>query len=289
MVIASGPYGLGPARLIDDVARRRITIQPPPVCAPWVIGGSSLVYRCATATSTDPSYQVTDLASGVTSPLTISPQGFDPSACSDLAGCTGIDAVGSAWVMVGEDCGTKCSILHFQDLDSGAVSADPSTATSALDLDTASLSRSLCPGVTDPPLDSDPTLVGGLVHGLVIQSGRLAVVSDNRGFWLERCGTHLHRFLTANGTNPSASSAFPAPPVSNAHAVMWQSAAGRLSGLFLPGLRPFTIAISARLDPRLGEYPDVLDDQYHLALTPATLYVSTAGGIWTTPAPRRQG
>lgn len=66
------------------------------------------------------------------------------------------------------------------------------------------------------------------------------------------------------------------------YAIVWQSAAGRVSGLFLPSRRRFMIAVPRNVDPSTGF---ANGDMYQLALTATRLYLVRQGLIWSIPAP----
>jgi len=111
-----------------------------------------------------------------------------------------------------------------------------------------------------------------------------AIASGTGGAYLERCGSRLHEFLTftapASGDCPHLACA----PVSNSREIIWQSASGRLSGIFLPNRQRFTIPVPENVDPLAGGFAN--DHLYTLALTSTRLYLLTPeNGIWSTPAP----
>jgi hypothetical protein len=80
------------------------------------------------------------------------------------------------------------------------------------------------------------------------------------------------------------------PPPSNRQVVIWQSAAGRLNGVFLNGvngLHSFQIIVPATVDPSAHQLKYVRADPYTLALAARTLYLETPGGaLWAAGLPR---
>src|SRR5581483_9192104 len=88
---------------------------------------------------------------------------------------------------------------------------------------------------------------------------------------LERCRTHLRRALTDGNTVVSYGLAV------NTAMVVWQTVAGRLDGLFLPSLRPFTIPL-----------PSSTATVGSLGLTSGGLYLNgdfTHGAVLRAPSP----
>jgi hypothetical protein len=138
-----------------------------------------------------------------------------------------------------------CGILAFQNLATGTVQTnDPSTASTALDLSSPTLTRKLCPDVTAPvqaPVSGDQA--APLARGLVTSDGRFQIVSDYDVSYLQECGTRLKQFLTYT------CELYPCAPAANSRAVIWQSKPGRLTGVLLPSLKRFDVDVPAKVDP----------------------------------------
>jgi hypothetical protein len=68
------------------------------------------------------------------------------------------------------------------------------------------------------------------------------------------------------------------PPAANSHVIIWQSGVNRLSGLFLPSLRPFVIPVPGGVG--------VAEPPYQIVLSSRRLYVRNLHGqLWTAAAP----
>jgi hypothetical protein len=254
--------------LVNGTTGRRSTVTAPGCTFVSAIGGSSIVFVCGS--DLDQSYRLYSITSGGIGPLTVNP--------ALTAGCTGpqpqcatISAVGDDWMQVTGPCEMEhCDpVTSFQSLSTGAVEPDPVSRTVVPDLDSPTLARRVCAPVTVPssmPLD-------GVVWGSVQSDGRFQIAGGGGGSYLEQCGTTLHRFLTYLGC------------VFNAHVVVWESKPGRLSGMFLPSLRRFTISVPLKVDPQSPHEKFVRDNPYELALTTRTLYLSREEKVWTMPIP----
>ncbi len=181
-------------------------------------------------------------------------------------------------------------MLAFQSLRTGQAIADPSGGSTTVNLDSPGLTEKVCTPLTVPRVSFSPY---GDRPGSLTPAGAFEIAAGNGGAYLERCGSHLHEFLTAGvlsrSAAPSESTAgcasLACPPDANAHAIIWEAPAGRLSGIFLPSRQRFSIPVPARVDPSLGIGAD-----YQLALTTTTLYLNVGArpghrGIWTIPAP----
>jgi hypothetical protein len=121
--------------------------------------------------------------------------------------------------------------------------------------------------------------------GSVTFDGRFAIVSGPGGVFLERCGSKLRELLT-HTTGFTECSQAGCPPPWNSHLIIWESAPGHLSGIFLPSLERFTIHVPARVDPAAAAVQFVQSDQYTLVLGSRALYLKTPGRVWMTPLPK---
>jgi hypothetical protein len=280
-------YGNDKSVLVDTRTGHRTTVVEAGCSIPEAVGGASILFLNSGPTcgqDTNDAYELYSITTGQTKALTVNP---DPelSECSEMAeqiaaGCAPVTAVGADWVAFAPTCGQDhCGgpSYAFQNLATGATgtpSIDNSSTT--IDLDSQTLTRSLCKGVTVPP---DSNNERGSPS--VTVDGRFAIATSAGGSYLEQCGSRLHESLTYT-SYPGCWAGFCAPP-SNSHAIIWESAPLRLSGIFLPSRQRFTIPVPAKVDPAPGPY--VNGDQYSLVLAPHTLYVENNGNVWTTPIP----
>jgi hypothetical protein len=112
-----------------------------------------------------------------------------------------------------------------------------------------------------------PLQVPNGANGSLTFYGRYAIAqTSSTASYLEKCGTRLHRRL--NGS----------PPVGNKNFIVWQPIGGAaskntLDGLFLPGMKPFTIVLPSPVTKYGG---------LRLAASSRHLFV----GAWATALPR---
>jgi hypothetical protein len=122
--------------------------------------------------------------------------------------------------------------------------------------------------------------------GYIVFDGHAAIAAGSGGAYLERCDTRIHRFLTftLSGLASSGCPAFRCPPAANSNSIVWQTAAGRLGGMFLASQQAFSIKLPRAIDPSTG-YAN--GDEYRLVLTRTRLYLATRQDqVWTAPAPQ---
>ena len=232
---------------------------------PWVLTTCSL----ATSPSGPGDVELYSLTDGTQHTVTLRPgmpycssPPYDPEV-----GCSA-DAIGADWIeWVASSYHHLPTSVYFQSLQTGELRRDPTNATTFADLNSPALARRTCPGVRLMP-NPDPTGTG---WGSLTVDGQFALaVTANNSLVLERCGTRMRRVL-ANG-DTAVSNAF----ASSANAVVWQAVTGRLNGLFLPSLQPFTIPLAPaiRLVGSLG-------------LTSRALYVTgyVSGAAWRSARP----
>ena len=257
--------------LVNGSTGRRTAVAPRGCFLVDAIGGSSIGFTCGS--DEDVSYELYDMNTGQLRPLAI------PSATAGgcepyTSACASLNAIGSYWAeFVGgcsmEHCGP--GTIVFENLLTGATAADPISRTVVPDLDSRTLARKLCKPVTVP---TDTSAYSPPVFGSVVSDDRFQIVTGDGGSYLEECGTELRRFLTFSATANSP------------HAIVWESRPGRVTGVFLPSLKRFTIAVPAKVDPSASSSQFVRQDPYTLALTTHTLYVGVGLGgptTWTMP------
>jgi hypothetical protein len=259
--------------LVDGSTGRRTTVASRGCFLVDAIGGSSIAFSCGSGA--DVSYELYDMNSGQFRPLTV-PSPIAGGCAPYTSACASLDAVGSYWAEFVGGCPTEhCgpSDVVFENFLTSATPADPSSRTVVPDLDARTLSRKLCKPVTVPTRTLPNSPPG---FGSVVSDGRFQIATGDGGSYLEECGARLHRFLTFSA------------PASSPHAIVWESKPSHLTGVFLPSLKRFTIAVPANVDPSAPASKFDRQDVYSLALTTHTLYVGVGLGVlttWTMPIP----
>jgi hypothetical protein len=288
--------------LIDDQTGQIKTISRPgcgqlgvgfsPLDLPWIPfdcnprpGGGGF--------ASGPAWELYSPASGQWQP--VSPSPGIAGSCSAPDCSYGLQAAGSYWLQFSEQTcpGGNYHACYganlFQNIQTGELRQDPSSATTTVDLDAPNLTETPCRPLTVPaifgPYGTGPGLGSLAFYG----SFALAIGTDTKfddEIYLERCGTHLHRRVGA--VTPYAAGLTGA----NAHEVVWLAHPGPfLSALTLPGLRPFTIRLPERLlgntcaSPTPDYYGDCVSQ---IALTKHRLYLLTASSpeqLWVAPDP----
>jgi hypothetical protein len=268
----------GQVRLINTSTGQWVTTEQPG-CTPDAVGGYWLAMTCGTGYSkTDRLY---DIPLNRTVPFT------GPCATGS---CDGIAAVGMQWIALTPPCSQpgKCpSTFQFENLKTRVTRRDPTNATTVADLDSRRLAAPVCRPITVPRDNQsieDGTYPG---WGSVTRQGDYRIEAGGAGVFLQRCGTRARTFLTFTpGWGGCAARA--CAPTSNTRMVVWQSAAGRLSAVFLKGLHRFQITVPATVDPYTQQLKYVRADPYKLALAANTLYLQTPSGtVWAARSPAR--
>jgi hypothetical protein len=260
--------------LTDTQTGHTTTVSEPGCSSAAAIGGLSIVFAC-----NGPSYELFNITTGRSAELRLN---------LSVVANGKVTAVGADWLALAASCEMEhCGSTQFfyQSLSDGTIAPDPSAGSTTVDLDSPTLSHTLCSPVTVPSAPSYPFDHYGAASILV--DGRFAVSTSGGGSYLARCGSQLHQFLTYT-SYPGCAHETCAPPA-NSNLIVWQSAPLRLSGIFLPTRHPFVIALPAEIDPTPGPY--VNGDRYALALTSHALYVAHNGSVWMARARRshRQG
>lgn len=111
----------------------------------------------------------------------------------------------------------------FQNLQTSQVlENDPASSTTSLDLNSPQLAQSICRPLTLPPVVS---AVGSGWGSLTFPDDGFAIASGNDGAYLERCGSHLHEFLTqtraVDGESSYLCPYLECPPVNNSREIVW--------------------------------------------------------------------
>jgi hypothetical protein len=268
--------------LIDGTTGRRTRVSVPGCAGPAAISATTIVFGCGTGAGA--SYQLYDIATGRLRPLELN-SSLAPGCAPLTPSCLQITGVGADWVSVLAPCDEdeQCAESYsLENLATGAVVPDPTSATTAIDLDVASGGRRLCHPVTVPPNAQD--IEGGRTpFGSVASAGRFQIATSNAGSFLDQCGVALHQFLTYT-SYPGCAHQTCSPPVSP-HMIVWESKPGRLSGVFVPSLRRFTIAVPRGVDPQARQDQFVNGHEYGLALTAHSVYLAIGRVVWTATVP----
>ena len=199
-----------------------------------------------------------------------------------------LTAAGTAWLeYIQGNCpgGEHCSYTNiFENVSSGAVRQDPSSAQTTVSLDAETLTEPVCRPLRLPTARQ---LFAGPGPGSLTFYGEFAValgtdqIADPTAY-LERCGTHLHRLLI-KGPYPSSLLA----PAANTHEAIWMPRqTGQLSGVTLPGLRPFSLRLPSRILDGACSAPQNTTCVTQIALTQHRLFVliTPSGELWSAPA-----
>lgn len=264
--------------LIDGRTTHQRAVSAPS-CRPSALGGPWLALTCGVAPNQ--TYELYNIPTGSFRPFTATVPYAD---CT--TNCLPIAAVGTQWVAFQAPPGDSHVLptFAFQNINTGQTRSDPTTSTTNADLNSPLLTDNVCRPLQIPTVSNSYS--SG--WGSLTFDDDFAIAAGTGGAYLERCGSHLHQFLTF--TTPNWTSSNPGcphldcPPAHNPHTIVWQSAAGRLQGLFLPSKQTFTIPIPPKVDPNQPGFAN--GDNYQLALTPTRLYLVTPQGtIWSAPAP----
>lgn len=175
---------------------------------------------------------------------------------SSAGGCVPID-VGTDWIEYDKQSYRSGDRFIFQNIATGAVRRDPTSATTLADLDSPMLARRVCPPLRVPR------------HGTLTFDGRFAVAEGATGTFIEECGTRLRL--------PVSSDAVALAP----GLLVWLTTPTRpISGVFLPSLRSFSIV------PPPGR-PDMIEVDLSLRhIYVDALARSGVHNAWSAPMPR---
>jgi hypothetical protein len=267
--------------LLDDRAGTQSLIRAPSLCSAAAIGSPWVLFSC-------PDLELYDLKTGKWQ--------HHLERCGCIPAQTTAFHLGARWMRLdvtgNQDCGDHvhyyCGpITHaFYNLQTRQVRAEPhTTGTQIVDLDSPSLTRSVCAPL-HMPSDGSIALYGSLAV-VSIDSNTLEYGTQQyKSFFLERCGSHLH--MPIGQTFDHGASAAPTRLFANAHAVIWplldaggSSWQARFAGILLPSLRRFTAAV-----PRSVH----VGTQAVIALDDVRMYVTDASGrVWSAALPPPQG
>jgi hypothetical protein len=285
-VVASGDYlllktsagwsainqRLGTTTLLDPQCQV-IGLDPP-----WVLMSCPLTTPNPLGTVDAALYSLPD---GIRQTVTLSPgMPYCSSPPYDSEVSCSAKAVGADWIeWVASSYHHLPTEVYFQNIQTGRLRSDPTNATTFADLNSPSLAHRTCPGVRLLPNLSYSVYSGGTAWGSLTPYGQFALAVTDNGAFLERCGTHMRRLLTSQSTDYSSALA------SNAAAIVWQAVPNHLSGLFLPSLQTFTIALPSAIAKPPGSPQDIPVSA--LLLTSRALYIEDgwAATVWRTASP----
>ena len=274
------PRGANPLTGDSIVVNDRLgtTTALDPRCTAGGLGPPWVLMRCPQSSDPQGPYDVElySLVDGTRRTITISPgmpycsaPPYDPEVVC-VPG-----AVGAYWMeWVASSYHHLPTSIYFQNIQTGELRADPTTATTFADLNSPALAHKTCPGVA-----LIPDLYPDKSWGSLTMYGQYALATgsdshDNLKVVLERCGTRTRRLLATNST-----------VVSNARTIVWQSVTNRMNGLFLPSLQTFTIPLPSGIAKPAGSSQNT--PLSVLGLTSGTLYVRDGWGgtLWRSPSP----
>lgn len=281
--------GSGTGVLIDDNTGRQRSLSFASACRPLALGASTLALTCTSGSPAPDIQQLYDIPTGQTSTFTASPAltqspFYDNCIGSEICPPE-IEQLGSRWVAldIGKEDYHTLDRFVFQNLQTGQVASDPARPDTTVNLNRTGLTQGVCRPLAVPtfhgPYDNQPGSLTPIGNGFEIATAPNA--------YLERCGTHLHRFLTSlayTNANPNRNrcAAVVCPPAANPRVVVWASPppSNQIHGIFLPSLQRFSIPVPTRIDPSDGT-----NDEYGVGLTAHRLYLSSGTRLWSTPAP----
>jgi len=281
-VLTNTYQGIGVAGTVLDTRTGRRTRFSRDGCLASSFSEGWLGLNCTSYTgSSSPAYELDNVATGQIRVLSGAAT-YQALGCD--SGCGSIVGVGSQWVGL-ENPGIEhvSPRISFENLLTGQVRADPTNATTNVNLDSPGLATHVCRPVTIPPVAGVYGEFGDVWGSVTFKAG-YAITAGYSGMYLERCGSRLHetlaRFPTYASSGFYSCPAFACPPAINAHEVLWQSQSRAvIHGIFLPDRQRFTVHLPAGL---------VLTT---MGLAGTKLYLSgTYGsssipGVWTIPQP----
>ncbi len=256
-------FGCGPGLLlVDDTAGKRVAIRKLGSCAsdaPIAFGAPWILFRCI------PGEKVYNVVTHVWKRV-----GCLESPC---AGPTGTvlqrESIGARWLErdeqwpgpCGSDYHTTCGpiVPVFVNLRTGTVrhGSPPQSSTTILDLSSPTLVRHLCAPLSVP------------AQTQVAMHGRVAIFSGPTGTYVQSCGSLKRARIPAFYS------------IANQHALVWavpeliQKWRGRIGGLLLPSLRPFTSKIPST----------VISGAYWILGSKDMYTLDPRGTFWAAPFP----
>jgi hypothetical protein len=231
--------------VLHENSGRRFPVPAAPNCqdvtAPNLVGGSWLLFNCARG-----AVQLYAIPGGPWQQVASQPS--EECGATGMAACEPI-AVGSHWIHFDRTCYHCGDTNVFFNIDTKQLASDPTTQTTAADLNSPTLARRLCSPLRVP------------AGGSLSVDGQFAIVRSPSRILLERC--HSRKQITIS-TQPGCIHLAASP-----HAVVWTcgAAPNRVSVIFLPSERRFVATL-----------PESIGLEYRLDLALRHVY------IWGGPA-----
>lgn len=254
-------------RLINDRTGRARTVTVPG-CIPAALGGGFLLFGCTQ------SVKLYSLAKRTTREIVPAASVMYSGTCGQPdveTPCSTAVSVGSRWIGFEIGCYHCSGRFTFENIRTGQVIANPSTpgGRTTVDLNSPSLTATLCPPLTIPPA-TGPNNPG---PGVVRRYGHFVLEATRGGApkflpvaYLGRCGSARRQVLTRYANE------FGTIPIdSDSREIVWATGRGDLAGVYLPSLRPFVVKAGPSLKRYAGQ-TGTLD----LVLTSRPLYVVSA-------------
>lgn len=247
---SKGPGELG--TLIDERTGRHTRLILPAGCADGpsmpVLGDSWLLVDCA-ADHVD----LYSPAAGAWRAVAVA------TACrnftSSAGGCIPT-AVGTDWIEFDEQSYRLGDRFVFQNIVSGALRKDPANRGTVANLDSPGLAERVCAPLSVPR------------EGTLTFDRSFAVADGPSGTFLERCGTRLHLGLDSPDIDIAPG------------AIVWLASPRRpVSGVLLPSLRRFTVALPP------GHYDVIAVDLSLRRIYIDAMARSGAYNVWSAPTP----
>jgi hypothetical protein len=260
-VDTNGPFSLitigsGPGVVLDESTGRQVHLHVPSYCrspigAP-ILGDSWLMEDCSASR-----LALYSLAGRHWRSVTVAP------GCRHFHGGAGSQcqpqAIGTQWIEFDAGSIGVGDVALFQNINTGALRRDPTTARTFPNLDSPTLAQRLC----------RPVRVPSRTFAKFAFEGPFVLLTDEGGSVLERCGTPMQMALSG-----------PGPAVLGAGMVLWLPGSPRLiDGISLPDLQRFTVAP-----------PRAANDLVYIQLGARHLYLtgSTRRNLsitWSAPLP----
>jgi hypothetical protein len=291
-VFTTGPLTPGGqmGTAVNEQTGQRRSITPLPGCfPPTLLGAAQLLFNCSSEVAIE-SLGTGALTTVVQNPeLTSYESNCESISSGDMEYSCGLApvAVGARWVEFDESCSGHClesgdppaapDTYVFENIQSGAIQADPTSATTYPDLSYPGLARTLCAPLRVPKLSMDSYGLARAGFGSMVFDGSFAIAgggADGSQFFLERCGSRVHERLAPAGS----------APLVEPHVVLWErtdearskcpGTSVELDGLFLPDRHPFILC-----------FPAFLFGGGFAVSARHVFAVDQNGGLWATPIP----
>lgn len=288
--------------VLDEKTGHTTVVAAPGDCQPAGMGGGWVLFNCGRDTisrpgKAQPLVALYSIAKRTWRAVPAAP--FEP--CGDYTCGIAAVAIGKHWIEYDNRCGDVhgCKAVNtyiFQSLASGQLRRDPRRGSTVANLDAPGLAVRACRSLSAPTLPAELASQGAPFGvGSLTVDGRFGIASGGTRrrsptFIVERCGKRLRKHLSvASSTYAITGDYTPggwceAPlcgPAYNRKLIVWPTAPGAVSGVFLPKLEAFRMRVPT----------DSLLPLAELIATPTHVYVLTQNGdLWSggIPAPPRE-